>query len=1157
MNNQCDTGTSEQRKNLIRYINLKLAAMGHPIYIDKGFFKDDPIFETEFINLSENLILDYQEKQRLLKDYLPPVDQRIQNFLNRYFQDIELDNSLKVPNQTFILDQKGIASEISLPPDKNEFINEYVSSYRIMQGVLHNPIHDRRTTEGSFHIVKGGFPVSHDKKEVSKVAFAHLFQAAINPPNELKKLPFTTGQKKEAKVMLSILIRPIVVPEVKGVSPEKTMEIRYFCPGSLVSNLDFIERIFGNGGDPTLWKNDAAIDVEHWSGHTGCIILAPHLIKLKKKDIGLPHWDDASERQKRDGMCWRDSEELYNGGNPFKLTCRDDSGIVITLIADNYYGYSKKEIKTQISYAANSYGLAEEEHAGGALAFPRKNIGERFSGAGFLRKFSKNYSFEEVKRDFSNLMDIQSENYGIDKNYKNIIYIPELTEIDLYKSELSWDYNGETKKLKLLPNHFYIHPTGFKLHMEKHPAAPSWRIVSTYPEGVFCHKPSTVSGGGKSEISKSLLNAIIYGSFYIDDMKSDFEVADKIINFDYSKRWKEHPKREIASIRLLSRDRTLGSVIKLLTPSPFYTDEYNSYLDDIPIHVKALVLFIKRFYREEDSVKHWRDYFSVDIINGREGHALLFNGRKIVASYLRVGFASETFWYVHKLRSDFIAAEKIQMEDDVTASITVPLTWLPNLSKEYYKSCSVKLTSNCERYLFQRPDEAIHKGYDKQAEADLAQEGNFTTNYEPLTPKHGRDLIEDAIEFDKYTTPIQELIKIGANGDDSSYFVTPSHPRLVNGEASKNPRYLQKRPDLVYSIGTYLAEIGLRFHRKIPLDRAIYFPVDSILMGRRNNRPDKKKGIKGLSVYNPIHYQDYPELFMDLITSLTGKSPSTTGFGSEGALTKGPFNMLPYITDLNNALLSYILTGQKVFSSAAGYIGTETRVDHDISILIPELWCRLTDEQRDINNLIKEGSFEKMEDFKHNGVLIPASRLGYRITQSFLFRYMGTVFDEPQAVFPENVLKPELQDMEAFVEGILYIADSQKTVSSMYFKDGSVDGAIPPLKALLHIMALGNYNGKTEKDKEIRDMFTLEYILSSGWYQERLKNRQNYEIKFWGERIDYIKSKLNQKNSLEISIKLNIEDRLKYAQKQLETVSNTSYLQYLKGTIGLDPIYRG
>ena len=74
------------------------------------------------------------------------------------------------------------------------------------------------------------------------------------------------------------------------------MEIRFFAPGSLVSNLDFVETIFGNGGDPHLAINDAALDIEHWTGHTGCIILAPQLTQLRKKDIGLPHFDDATER---------------------------------------------------------------------------------------------------------------------------------------------------------------------------------------------------------------------------------------------------------------------------------------------------------------------------------------------------------------------------------------------------------------------------------------------------------------------------------------------------------------------------------------------------------------------------------------------------------------------------------------------------------------------------------------------------------------------------------------------------------------------------------------------------------------------------------------------------------------------------------------------
>ncbi len=72
-------------------------------------------------------------------------------------------------------------------------------------------------------------------------------------------------------------------------------------------------------------------------------------------------------------------DELYNDGHAFKIVCRDMSGVVVTIIADNYFGYSKKEIKSQISYSANLFGGVEEEHSGGALAFPRFNLGETIS----------------------------------------------------------------------------------------------------------------------------------------------------------------------------------------------------------------------------------------------------------------------------------------------------------------------------------------------------------------------------------------------------------------------------------------------------------------------------------------------------------------------------------------------------------------------------------------------------------------------------------------------------------------------------------------------------------------------------------------------------------------------------------------------------------
>ena len=80
---------------------------------------------------------------------------------------------------------------------------------------------------------------------------------------------------------------------------------------------------------------------------------------------------------------------------------------------------------------------------------------------------------------------------------------------------------------------------------------------------------------------------------------------------------------------------------------------------------------------------------------------------------------------------------------------------------------------------------------------------------------------------------------------------------------------------------------------------------------------------------------ELPELFMEFISSMTGKSPSTTGAGSEGALTKAPFNALPAVFDLNSSFLSFVLSGYDGWLSSAGFIGPNVEVAHDISLLVP------------------------------------------------------------------------------------------------------------------------------------------------------------------------------------------------------------------------------
>ena len=1135
--------SSEDR---IKYINFKLASLGLPVYREEG---DDVTSSSYFIDLFDDIIKDFKEKNRLIDVHEIGINKRINTFLKNYFEECGVE--LKVAEQFFSLDHYGLARELSLPPNGDEFQNEYINSYRIKQGILNNPRHDRRTTKGSFHIVEGGLPIPTDKKAVPKITFAKLFEAAMNPPEELLTLPFTSKQEEVAKTFVTLMVKPIISPEVPGYVDEKTMEIQFLAPGCLVSNLDFVESVFGNAGDPSLHLNDAGLDMEGWSGHTGYVILAPHLPKLRKIDLGLPHYDDATERQRRDSMCYKNEDELYNDGISFKLTCRDENGVAVTIIGDNYYGYSKKEVKTLISFAANLYGNVEEEHAGGTIAYPRLNLGENYKSKD--NKTLKGYDFDSVKQNYSDLMELQEDNYGIDKLYKNVIYLPENVEIDLHGTEIKWDYNGKERTLRLLPTYFYVLPNGDKIHMEKHPAAPAWKLVITDAEGTFCHKPCTVSGGGKSEISKSLSNSIIYGSYYVHDLENDLDFVERILNFDYRGRWKEEPNRTRASRTILSTDRSLGSVIKLLTPSAEYTKEFNEYLESIPNYIKALVFMVKRFYQATWG-DDWRSHFSVDLINGQPGHEVKYEDRKVRPSYLRVGFEEDHAWRVFKVRMDFMPSEKIQTEDDITASVVLPASGLDNLNPEY-KNTSYKFAKNCEYRFFQRPDEAVHKGYDKQAEADLSSNNLFVTNFQQLEKEQVQELKDDVMGYISYSDPVKDHIDTFLKSD-GKYCIVSSEPRIVDGKPTKNPRYLETRKDFIEPIKNYIADVGARLARKVPMNKAVLTPVNAVLAGRRNNPPGMEDGKKilPLSVYSPIHYQELPELFMDYFASLTGKSPSTTGAGSEGALTKAPFNMLLPIYDMNSALLSYIIADYHAFTTPAGHIGPDVRVDHDISMLIPEVWSRLSEVERNPEKLIAEGSLEKIEDFEYNGELIPASRLGYRVTETFSYRYLGKIFDEPQTVFSEGILRPEKQDLEAFVDGVKNIADGHKKVASFYFEDGSIDDAIPPLNALLSIMAKGDYNGFGLADPQVRDLFKKENIVSSQWYKKRLENKQQIEIKLLEQKMDNLKAFIGNPINRTIINEFKYEERLAKAEKELAYFKSEDYLDSLVGTLGAEAI---
>ena len=229
------------------------------------------------------------------------------------------------------------------------------------------------------------------------------------------------------------------------------------------------------------------------------------------------------------------------------------------------------------------------------------------------------------------------------------------------------------------------------------------------------------------------------------------------------------------------------------------------------------------------------------------------------------------------------------------------------------------------------------------------------------------------------------------------------------------------------------------------------------------------------------------------------------------------------------------------------------RVDHDISLLMPEIWSRLSSKARNPQNLIKEGHLEPVGDFAYQGRTVLASRLGYRITSHFVHSFLGKIFDSPAAVFNEAILRPETQDQESFADGVDNIVETQRRVAQRYLDDGSIEDACPPIRALLYCMAEGSYQGKDVHAPEIRELFSRESLLASEWYNKRLVTKQKQDVALWQRHCAYLESFLRKRAGSNWCVELDLNNRIEQAKKMLATVGSPAYLETLTGTLGTDP----
>jgi hypothetical protein len=133
------------------------------------------------------------------------------------------------------------------------------------------------------------------------------------------------------------------------------------------------------------------------------------------------------------------------------------------------------------------------------------------------------------------------------------------------------------------------------------------------------------------------------------------------------------------------------------------------------------------------------------------------------------------------------------------------------------------------------------------------------------------------------------------------------------------------------------------------------------------------------------------------------------------------------------------------------------------------------------------------------------------------------------------------------------IVATQQRVAENYFKDGSVEAACPPLKALLHLMAEGSYEGKGRNHPDIRALFTREALLQSAWYRERLAVKQNRDVKILEQHLRYLEQFLARPGHPAALVRT-AQERRDRIRALLDAAKSPAYLKGLDGTIGADPL---
>jgi hypothetical protein len=177
------------------------------------------------------------------------------------------------------------------------------------------------------------------------------------------------------------------------------------------------------------------------------------------------------------------------------------------------------------------------------------------------------------------------------------------------------------------------------------------------------------------------------------------------------------------------------------------------------------------------------------------------------------------------------------------------------------------------------------------------------------------------------------------------------------------------------------------------------------------------------------------------------------------------------------------------------------------------------------------------------------------MTDTFVSKYFGRIFLHPDAVFTAQMLRPELQDADIFADSVDTIAATHTRVARAFHQDGTISLAVPPLRALLEIMADGvSAEGWTLRSEPFRASFTRESVLSSSWYAERLDARQTAAATLARSGLTAMERFVSTPGNDEPTSRLGLHDRVEAARAETEFVATATYRDQLVGTLGNTPL---